>query len=175
MRNFIVGDIIKGKKDNGYGYTNEGMTKARVLNVNGSEMRIEVLEHENKGCIGNKTTVANTCTRFELVSARKVTKKELLDMPIGTKITTDAKKYNVYVKVDEDCFRNEAADFINDCDIEDDLTLDVCDEDYGTRIIKIEEPTYSTIYDYSTEAKEMTVAEIEKALGHAVKIIKEED
>lgn len=174
MRNFIVGDIIKGKKDNGYGYTDEGMTKARVLSVNGSEMRIEVLEHEDKDYIGNKTTVDNTCTKFELVNARKVTKEELLDMPIGIKITTDAEKDNVYVYDGESFYNEEGC--IDECDIEDDLTLDVYDEEeYGTRIIKIEEPTYSTIYDYSTEAKEMTVAEIEKALGHAVKIIKEED
>lgn len=173
MRNFIVGDIIKGKKDNGYGFIDERMTKARVVSINGSKMQIQVLEHDNKGFIGDIVSVDNTYTKFELVSAWEITKKNLLDMPIGTKITTDGKEYNVYVKVEEDYFRNENADLIDNHDITE--YLEITDEDFGTRIIKIEEPTYSTIYDYSTEAREMTVAEIEKALGHAVKIIKEED
>ena len=40
--------------------------------------------------------------------------------------------------------------------------------------MKVEEPTYKTIYEYEAELQEMTVAEIEKALGHPVKIIKED-
>lgn len=107
----------------------------------------------------------------QVVSGERMTKKELLDMPIGTKITTDAKEDNEFV-YDGDSFYNENG-CIEDYDIEDDLSIS--DEDYGTKIIKIEEPKYTTIYDYSTEVQEMTVAEIEKALGHAVKIIKEEE
>ena len=174
MRNFIVGDIIKGKKDNGYKWTEERMTKAKVLNVNGPKMQIEILEHEESYYVGCRESVDNTYTKFELVNAKKVTRKELLDMPIGTKIITNAKTNNEYV-YDGESFCSKKGCIV-EYDIEDDLTLDFCDEEeYGTKIVKIEEPKYSTIYDYSIEAQEMTIAEIEKALGHAVKIIKEED
>lgn len=103
-----------------------------------------------------------------------LTKEELLKMPVGTKITTNAKKDNEYIYDGEDFFNTEYC--IEDTEINDDLTLDTLNEKYGTRIVKIEKPTgYETIYEYSNEVQEMTIAEIEKALGHAVKIIKEEE
>lgn len=170
---FKVGDIIKGKKDNGYGFTEERMTKAEVIDVFGDNMNIKILEHENKEHVGSTIIVDNTFTKFEF-AIQKLTKKELLDMPIGTKIITNAKTDNEYV-YDGESFHNKEY-CIDEYDIEDDLTLDTCDEEgYGTKIVKIEEPRYSTVYDHSIEVQEMTVAEIEKALGHAVKIIKEED
>jgi hypothetical protein len=102
----------------------------------------------------------------------KPTKDELLKLPIGTKITTDNDEYNVFLKTGEDVFRNDDSDVLVDYDINDDLTIN--DEDLGTRIIKVEVPTYETEYDSSGEVKEMTIAEISKALGYEVKIIKED-
>lgn len=110
---------------------------------------------------------------FEIL---KVTKQELLDMPIGTKITTNAENedYRIATKVRKDAFEFlEDMYTLNDYEINDDLTLDI-DLDYGTKIIKIEKPTYETVYDYKAELREMTVAEIEKELGHPIKIIKED-
>jgi len=105
------------------------------------------------------------------------TKAELLKVPVGTIITTDAKMeyYQKWIKIDNDCFINidDSDYYLRGYDINEDLTLDT-DLDYGTRIIEIEEPEFRKTYDYSQEVKEMTVAEIEKALGHAVKIVKEE-
>lgn len=51
----------------------------------------------------------------------------------------------------------------------------IVDEDMGTKIIKIEEPIYKTVYDYTSEVQEMTISEIEKVLGHKVKIINNEE
>lgn len=109
--------------------------------------------------------------QLELVD-KKPTKQELLDMPVGTKIYTDAENedYQEFV-FDGDAFRN-ARHWLEYCEINEDLTL--INEGYGTKIIKIEVPAYETVYDYSTEVQEMTVSEIEKVLGHAVKIIKED-
>lgn len=102
----------------------------------------------------------------------KLTKQELLNIPIGTKIITDAtdKEYKELVFDGRD-FQNK-----NHClgFYEINNNLKITNRYYGTRIIKIEKPTYETIYEYQEEPKEMTVAEIEKALGHAVKIIKED-
>lgn len=100
----------------------------------------------------------------------KVTKQELLDMPIGTKITTDRYYHNVFIKMDSDTFENGDDDILDECDINDDLSVDY----YGDKIIKIEKPTYETFYEYSEEIKEMTMEEIEKELGYKVKIIKED-
>lgn len=170
---FKVGDIIKGRKDNGYGYTEERMTKAKVLSVYGDRMEIKILEHKDAFYIGRMIEVDNTHTKFELVSGKKVTKKELFTMPVGTKITTDAEKDNEYFYTGK-VF--EGKDYrLKEYEINEDLTLNAEDEDNGTRIIKIEVPEYSIIYKYSTEIQEMTIAEIEKELGHPVKIIKEED
>lgn len=170
---FKVGDRIKGK-NNSYGITDERMLEGEVIELNDSNnMKVKVIRHKDNYYQGNTHWVENSDDKFALISAMKITKQKLLDMPIGTKIITDAKENNEYV-YDGDSFIDENG-CIDDYDINEDLTLDTYDEEtYGTRIIKIEEPEYTTIYDYSAEVKEMTVAEIEKALGHAVKIIKEE-
>lgn len=109
---------------------------------------------------------------LKLINYRKPNKKELLELPIGTKITTDNDEHNVFIRVAEDEFRNDYGDLLVDFDINDDLTIN--DKDCGTRIIKVEVPTYETEYDCSGEVKEMTIAEISKALGYEVKIIKED-
>ena len=109
---------------------------------------------------------------FEPIN-KKPTKEELLEMPIGTKITTDLDEHNIFVKKNTNRFENDYSDIIADYDINEVLSLNVgC---YGDKIIKIEVPTYKTVYDSSEEVKEMTMDEICKALGYNVKIIKEEN
>lgn len=173
---FKVGDIVKGLTGNGCLITNEDMIRARVIEASEHTMTIEILEHNEKRHKGEKYPVSNNKERFALIE--KITKQKLFNMPLGTVITTNAEDedYQKWIKIDADYFINsDDSDYcLSRYDINENLTLD-CDEDYGTRIIKVEEPEYRTIYNYSEEAKEMTVAEIEKELGHAVKIIKEED
>lgn len=108
---------------------------------------------------------------IELIT-KKPTKEELLEMPLGTKITTNKDKYNIFIKVDKDEFKNDDGDTLCDYEINEDLTIE--DEYYGTKIIEVEVPTYETVYGSSKEVKEMTIAEISKALGYEVKIIKED-
>ena len=103
----------------------------------------------------------------------KPTTQELLELPIGTKITTDLEEDNAFVKFDENSFINQQADILEVYDIEYNLLINV--GGYGTKIIKIEVPDYKTIYDSSKEVKEMTIAEISKALGYEVKIVREEE
>lgn len=66
MNKFKVGDIIKGKKDNCYLYTDEDMRKAKVLKLYGEFMKIEILEHNDKNLVGSRFTVLNSRMDFEL-------------------------------------------------------------------------------------------------------------
>lgn len=104
---------------------------------------------------------------------KRPTKEELLKMPIGTKITTNKDEDNIFVKISACAFESNYDECVWDTDIEEDLSIN--DSVYGTKIIKIEVPTYETVYDSSEEVKEMTMDEICKALGYNVKIVKEEN
>lgn len=101
----------------------------------------------------------------------KPTKEELLKMPIGTIIKTDSEEHNIFAKVGENDFCNDDVDHIENCNISDDLSLDVY---FANEIVEIQEPAYTTIYKKDTETKEMTVKQIEKELGYSIKIIKED-
>ena len=174
---FKVGDIIKGKKDNGYDFTNENMTKAKVIETNKECMKIEIIEHKNTCNITSIYAVDNSSDRFEIVEYQKPTKKELLAMPAGTKITTDAEAENAVFVFNGCSFRNkERGEAIFDGEIDENLILNAGPvRTYGSKIIKIEKPQYTTIYEeMQKEIKEMTIAEIEKKLGYPVKIVKEE-
>lgn len=46
-------------------------------------------------------------------------------------------------------------------------------EDVNSRIIKIEEPTYTTVYEPTEQVEEMTLEEVCKELGREIKIVKE--
>ena len=46
---FEVGDLVKEKSGSPYRITNEHMTKGVVRSVDGSEMRVRVVEHERGG------------------------------------------------------------------------------------------------------------------------------
>lgn len=169
---FKVGNIIKGRPDNGYGVTGGDMYKGEVIQAFDNMMVIKILDHKYTNVIGEKFTVKNEDLAFELISPKKITKEELLKMPIGTKITTNFDKHNVFVKKSTDRFINDAA-VIADYEIKEDLSI--FDIGFGDEIIKVEVPTYETVYDNSEEVKEMTMGEICKALGYNVKIVKEEN
>lgn len=76
----------------------------------------------------------------------KPTKEELLDMPKGTKIFTDAKKDNEFV-YDGNTFCSENT-LLYPSYLKYDLTINPTRKDkYGTRITKIKKPTYETVYE----------------------------
>lgn len=71
---FNVGDIIKGGQKSGYHYcvTNERMTKAVVTKVyedKTDDIKIKILEHDNKKYIGEKHQVCSAY--FDLVKRKK--------------------------------------------------------------------------------------------------------
>lgn len=84
------------------------------------------------------------------VKNNKPTKDELLDMPKGTKIFTDAKEDNEFV-YDGNTF-NSLNKFLYKSNISDDLKIINIDstfsDDFGTHITKIEVPKdYETVYE----------------------------
>ncbi len=169
---FKVGEKVRVKKNlcdiNGFvgGYM-DSMKKleGKIVTIHSCDCNSALI----KECPHNYTYDIRAFEKVE-----KPTKEELLSMPVGTKITTDLAENNVFVKYSDNNFRNRQSLYLSGKnDINADLTIN--DEDCGTKIIKVEEPKYETIYDVSREVKEMTVAEIEKALGYPVKIVKEED
>ena len=98
--------------------------------------------------------------------AGKITKEELFNMPIGTKIITDKGKEFVF---DEEFFTNEDA-LIYDYNIDDSLNL-IDDSYYGTKIVKVLEPEYKTVW--KEVPKKMTLKEIEELVGGPVEIVEE--
>lgn len=66
-REIRVGDIVRGKANNGYSFTNKKMQKAKVISVNDKFMKIEVLEHSEKCHIGNVFDVRASTERFEII------------------------------------------------------------------------------------------------------------
>lgn len=104
----------------------------------------------------------------------KPTKEELLKMPFGTKIITDKEMYNEFILCEEGFFNNCNGNIdMNDEDITDDL--EITDSDCGTKIVEIQEPTYTIIWRKDTEVRKMTLSEVCEKLGYDVEIIKEEE
>lgn len=70
---FKVGDIIRGKKYNGYSVTNINMTLAEVIKVSNdyTVMEIRVLCHKNPYHIEDEYVVKNDDSKFELVKDYK--------------------------------------------------------------------------------------------------------
>ena len=162
---FKLGDKVRFVHDNGH------FVDVKIGNI----YEIDCISSDDKpyrATLSNGDYAWFVEEELELVLSKKPTKDELFAMPNGTRVTTDLNsEYNVFYKANGN-FRNDDSDLMSRCDVRDDLTIN--DDFYGTKIIKIEKPIeYQTVYDCSTEIKEMTIADIEKALGHQVKIVKE--
>lgn len=90
--------------------------------------------------------------------------------PIGTKVTFESGEEYVKTSNEEECFDGDYF-YRNYEDLED--FKDNSDTHNLGKIIKIEEPTYTTVYEPTEEVKEMTIAELEKELGYKIKVVKE--
>lgn len=170
---YKIGDKVRVKRELKEGddfdiYVSEEMAKYAG--------KIVTIAKETK-CYGNNTRYEIKEDRFwnwtedMFEDSIKPTKEELLKMPIGTIIKTDSEKHNIFVKVGENDFCNDDTDHIEDCNIGDDLKLDVY---FANEIVEIQEPAYTTLYKKDTKVKEITISEIEKELGYPIKIIKED-
>lgn len=168
---FKVGDIIKGK-DNDYGVTNEEMTKAIVTRTDGNTMNIKVLEHKCQEEIGQYYNVLNSYDNFELICVI-TTKYDLKDGDIVTLRNGDKMIFveNGEVFYDLKCSNDNNLDYLSE--LNDDLTIEA-GYDEENDIMKVERPIkYQEVFKRDKTIKEMTVAEISKALGYEVKIVKE--
>lgn len=158
MSDFKVGDRVRVVKDTGNHI--DGM-------VIGKEYKI--------------TRIDGPATLYELdnifwvepeeISMGPIRKKELLEMPMGTKVITDEEENNEYIYDGSDIFHNNDNDAFDSFDITDNLMVN---DWHDCKIVEVLAPEYRTVYK-KDEVKEMTIAEIEKELGYAVKIVKEEE
>lgn len=98
------------------------------------------------------------------IAPLEYTWEDFLKAPIGTKVTFE--KGEVYVKDTEESF-NFNRDFLYYDEVE-----KFASNDFG-KIVTIEEPIYTTVYEPKEEVKEMTIAELEKELGYKIKVVKE--
>lgn len=90
--------------------------------------------------------------------------------PIGTKVTFESGKY--LFKIDKDKYGDEFVNMNYNFSYEELENFEIKDTDFG-KIIKIEEPTYTIVYEPTEEVEEMTMEEVCKALGKQIKIVKE--
>ena len=148
---FNVGDKVKfvgnwSKVDEDsflrdYGY----VTIKKQLNLLGHPF-YEIVEDDSEDAYNEKALELVKEAENVKLKYTKPTKDELLDMPKGTKIFTDAKKDNEFV-YDGNTFCSENT-LLYPSYLKYDLTINPTRKDkYGTRITKIEKPTYETVYE----------------------------
>lgn len=143
---FKVGDKVRIISDyNGDLIKYDYLTINKCLNLFGTPW-YEVAEDDGDTII--KEDALKLIEEAENIKLKytKPTKDELLDMPKGTKIFTDAKKDNEFV-YDGNTFCSENT-LLYPSYLKYDLTINPTRKDkYGTRITKIEKPTYETVYE----------------------------
>ena len=168
---FKVGDKVIIRKDLKEGYDFKEYVTDDMEELAGKIVTITEVWENDGGRYYIKEDMYNYIWSEDMFeNSTKPTKEELFKMPLGTIIKTDRYCNNVFVKVGENDFCNDAVDHIEDNYVNDDLSL----ECFGNKIIEIQIPTYETIYKADKEVKEMTIAEIEKELGYPVEIVEEE-
>lgn len=166
---YKVGDKVKLRNDLKVGkrYGIVDFLKGMKCWLN-QELTIESVDYEN-----NSFTTEESCYYFSIEMIEECNGKyikdytweDFLECPIGTKITFE--DGTILVKSDVDRFDNEE----NVADYE--FIESFNKNDGFGKIIKIEEPTYTTVYEPTEEVEEMTMEEVCKALGKQIKIVKE--
>lgn len=66
---FKVGDIVRGKRGNRYGITNDDMERAEVIRATARSMRVKILKHRYNHWERHEFDVDNSDKEFELVDA----------------------------------------------------------------------------------------------------------
>lgn len=110
-----------------------------VSDINDSSKKYLIAEEDLE--LINESTL-----KYNTLKYNKPSKEELFNMPKGTKIFTDAKKDNEFV-YNGNTFCSENT-LLYPSYLKYDLTINPTRKDkYGTRITKIEKPTYETVYE----------------------------
>jgi hypothetical protein len=155
---FKVGDRVRVKRDLKEGELYEGLEAlSGMVELAGQVLEIVELKYDYYYRL-NKSCYLFTSKMIEPYTYKK---QGLVDAPIGTKITTDKKENDVYVKTEENAFTDNRG-FV--------FLINELLENFT--IIKIEEPIYTTVWERE-KIKELTLSEIEEKFGCKVKIIKE--
>lgn len=139
----------------------------------------DTVEVNDSDCIGTyKIRIENDST-IGYVNADQLVKIDFTkaDLQTGDVVTT--RKGTRLLLIDEHFkwLDGEACTLDYLFELNDDLTYnyDLYVGNENNDIIKVERPTYTTVYERDeNEVKEMTIAEISKALGYEVKIVKED-
>lgn len=150
-----VGDWSNVEEDSflrDYGY----VTIKKQLNLLGHPF-YEIVEDDSEDAYNEKLLELVKKAESVKLKYSKPTKDELLDMPKGTKIFTDAKEDNEFVY--DGNRLNSLNKFLYKSNISDDLKIINIDstfsDDFGTHITKIEVPKdYETVYVYEEETME---------------------
>lgn len=90
-----VRDIVKGLNGNGYGVTNENMTRGVVTDVFCGEMRVKVLRHSDVEKIGKEYDVENSEERFEVIGHLKEFDREVVIEIIKNKKWNEILEYDL--------------------------------------------------------------------------------
>lgn len=171
---YKVGDKVRIKKELKEGSSYDGIfVNKEMEKMAGKIVTIETTCEDKTYRIKENNNAWWQEKMFEEIT--KPTKKELFDMPIGTKIKVKENDYtfHIFIKIEDGYFVNikDSGDILEEDDIEDDLSFDYW---YYEKIIEVQAPTYSTAYiENEEDKKEMTIAEIEEKLGYPIKIVKE--
>ena len=141
---FKVGDIVKGKENSSsrYKVANEDMYKGKIVKVGDDYIDIEILEHKDKEFIGRKYIYLDP-EYFKLV---EYTYEDLKKSPIGTKIFFESGY--ILTKTKKDYYENEMF-YRESGDLKG--LKDNCGNRLLGKIIKIEEPEYTKVYEAKVE------------------------
>lgn len=101
---------------------------------------------------------------------KEFTIDDLIDAPLGTKITIDNREE--FVKTDNKNFEDAEYCLAISEEILENLTLSQEYSFIGYKITKVEIPEYKTIYVDNTK-KKMTLKEIEEKLGYEIELVEE--
>ena len=147
-KKFNVGDIViaNEKANDEYNITKEGW-KGVIVSINelfDDSFFARGFGNENSS-LNAEYFCANATECFDVV--KKFGKEELLELPIGTKIITDSDTHSTYIKVNADntFISTEHDVYLDEENIDEDLNIYDVDEEFGTKIVRIETPEYKTL------------------------------
>ena len=133
---FRVGEKVRLVKVN-----NELNCYKKFLN---KSFTIKSFDKDKFGSYAHLEETSDICPYLENLELFEYTYENLKKTPVGTKVTFE--NGAVLVKDEKNCFENlfNCRDIANLCNLKDNYS------DLG-KIIKIEEPTYATVYEYKPE------------------------
>lgn len=176
---YKVGDKVKVREDLICGQTYNGELFARdMMDYKGKITEIENIFYNGGYSLKNCDYWHFTDEMLEPVldnlvldnPVKEFTIDDLIDAPLGTKITIDNREE--FVKIDNKNFEDAEYCLAISEEILENLTLSQEYSFIGYKITKVEIPEYKTVYVDNTK-KKMTLKEIEEKLGYEIELVEE--